>query len=627
MISVITATNNPDNDFCRMIKSVLSQEEIEFELIVVFDGCKPIDLSYDKRIKVIFNEKSEGLAHALNIAIRASQAEYVARVDSRDICSPLRLKKQFESILVNGADITVCSVSFINANGSYLYTLDPPKSHDFIKKTLPRKNCFVHSSFFIRKSILEAVGLYDEDFKLAQDYDLVLRLLHFGAKFNFLPQSLITKKISASSSTVLRRREQIYYALKAQNKYFKRAKIFFIKALILQSYHCLLLLIPTVLRKCRFNKLLKRVNLVYVYGLRGFPNVQGGVEKHCQELYQRLAVLGVSFKILMRKGFVTNQKISKLGDNIRIKPLWAPRKMGFEALIHSFLAAFYCIIKRPRLVHVHNIGPGITILLLRLFGIKTVMTYHSQNYNHNKWCKVAQLTLRLGELISLVFANVIICIDKDNFIRLKSKRSNVVFIPNGVETISCSERTDSVLSEYELVAKTYILIVSRLSPEKGVLDVVEAFAADKSLNYYLVIAGNSDHRSNYSSKIFDLSAKDKRIKLLGFINSENLSLLYTNARLFILPSYAEGLSLALLEAAAYGSPLLLSGISQNRVFDLPESCYFNAGDTKQILDSMRNMLFNSVNPYDIKKIQKIVQEEFSWDLAAYKTFEEYKKLF
>ena len=120
---------------------------------------------------------------------------------------------------------------------------------------------------------------------------------------------------------------------------------------------------------------------ICVIGTRGFPNIEGGVEKHCEALYPILAE-DMEITVFRRKPYVS-------GDtefaNIHFVDLPSAKMKGVEALLHSFLAAVSAIQLRPDVVHFHNIGPGLFVPLVKLFGIPVALTYHSPNYEHKKW--------------------------------------------------------------------------------------------------------------------------------------------------------------------------------------------------------------------------------------------------
>src|SRR5215813_7013658 len=95
---------------------------------------------------------------------------------------------------------------------------------------------------------------------------------------------------------------------------------------------------------------------VLVLGVRGLPNVQGGVETHAEQLYGRLVELGCDVEVIVRSPFVPPVRRSH-GD-IRLRRIWSPRSTGFEALVHSILGVLYAGVTRPDILHIHAVGPS-----------------------------------------------------------------------------------------------------------------------------------------------------------------------------------------------------------------------------------------------------------------------------
>ena len=105
---------------------------------------------------------------------------------------------------------------------------------------------------------------------------------------------------------------------------------------------------------------------IYVFGTRGFPNIQGGVESHCEKLYSSMPK-DINITIFRRKPYINNNIESINPSNINFIDLPSTKIKGFEAFFHSFISTLVCILKRPDIVHIHNIGPGIFTPILRLF--------------------------------------------------------------------------------------------------------------------------------------------------------------------------------------------------------------------------------------------------------------------
>ena len=121
---------------------------------------------------------------------------------------------------------------------------------------------------------------------------------------------------------------------------------------------------------------------VMVLGLRGFPDVQGGVEKHAEHLYPLLVQSGCQVEVITRSPYTSRDHRSWKG--ITFHRIWTPRLTGIEAFVHSILGVFYAAIKRPDVLHIHAIGPAIVTPLARLLRLRVVVTHHGPDYDREK---------------------------------------------------------------------------------------------------------------------------------------------------------------------------------------------------------------------------------------------------
>jgi len=122
---------------------------------------------------------------------------------------------------------------------------------------------------------------------------------------------------------------------------------------------------------------------IMVLGIRGIPSVQGGVETHAEQLYERLAHMDCDVEVLVRSPFVPATR--RWLGSIRIRRIWSPRSTGFEALVHSVLGVLYAAIVRPDVLHIHAIGPAIVTPIARFLGLRVVVTNHGPDYDRAKW--------------------------------------------------------------------------------------------------------------------------------------------------------------------------------------------------------------------------------------------------
>jgi glycosyltransferase involved in cell wall biosynthesis len=196
-VSVIIPTRNRAYFLQQAIGSVLDQTFRDLEVIVVDDGstdATPYVLQkWKDRIRVVRQENS-GVSRARNMGIRAARGRYLSLLDSDDLWLKDKLEVQ---------------VRFLDANPHYAvcYTdevwvrrgrrVNPKKSHRkysgwIYDRCLPL--CIISpSSALMRRGVLDAVGLFDENLPVCEDYDLWLRVASRFPIF-FLDRKLIIKR-------------------------------------------------------------------------------------------------------------------------------------------------------------------------------------------------------------------------------------------------------------------------------------------------------------------------------------------------------------------------------------------------------------------------------------------------
>jgi len=363
---------------------------------------------------------------------------------------------------------------------------------------------------------------------------------------------------------------------------------------------------------------------VVVLGTRGFPDIQGGVEKHCENLYPRLAELGCQVIVLGRQPYV--------GETVReykkvvVGYLPCPRQKFLEAPVHTFLGVFAAKKLKADIVHIHGVGPALFTFLARMKRMKVVMTHHGPDYERAKWNWFARLVLRLGEWVGCRSANEVICISGQiaRDVQKKFGRQAHV-IPNGVEAAQ-SAQTDEILRSQGLKQGKYILAVGRFVPEKGFDALIEAFERSPVAGWKLVIAGDADHEDEYSRKLKETARGNPDVVLTGFLSGVALKEIYTHAGLFVLASYYEGLPIALLEAMSYGLSCVVSDIPANREAGLAEERYFKPGDVRQMAEKIREFCALPLGKTEKEAQVRLVAQRFDWDRIAEQTFRVYQTL-
>jgi len=371
----------------------------------------------------------------------------------------------------------------------------------------------------------------------------------------------------------------------------------------------------------------KKEQKIYVFGTRGFPNVQGGVEKHCEQLYIRLARLGCNITVFTRKPYTSHLKGVNEWQGIKFIPLWCPKLEGIETVFHSFLATIICLIHRPDIIHIHNIGPGLMVGILKFFRLKVIVTYHSINYHHEKWKKLPKLLLKIGEFLCVKLANKVIVLSQSTKTFLENRFSGKDFqiIPNGMEILERASKK-AYIESIGLTPGKYILSVGRFVPEKGLHHLISVFS-NLQTDWKLVIAGDADHETPYSRQLKSQAADNSNVMLTGFIQGEALNEIYSHAGLFVLPSYHEGFPIVLLEALSYGLSVIVSSIAPNIEIGLDENRYFAVGDEKALAQKLDDWIKKGPMPREeqAKQIEMITQK-YNWNNIAEQTLRVYESV-
>lgn len=323
---------------------------------------------------------------------------------------------------------------------------------------------------------------------------------------------------------------------------------------------------------------------VTMLGMRGFPNVQGGVENHVENLSRRLAEMGCEVQAIVRSPYVPKGSVAP--PHVTFVRIWAPRITGAEAFLHTFLGVLRAAWDRPDILHLHAIGPGLFTPLARLLGLRVVVTHHVLNYENEKWGLIGRGILRLGEWAGMVCSNARIAVSAALGDRVRSAYGvPISVIPNGIIP-PLPAPSAARLQGFGLTPDRYVLTVARIDPQKRQLDLIAAFARARQPGWKLALVGGADYSSSYSRAVIEAAEETAGVVMLGHQSGAALAELFTHAGLFALPSGHEGQPIAALEAISYRCPLVLSDIPAHREITTSASRYFPVGDIAALADHL-----------------------------------------
>ena len=181
-VSIITVAYNSRSTIKDTIDSVLKQTYGNIEYIIV-DGASTDDTagivkSYGKNIDVFISEPDKGLYDAINKGILAATGDVIGILNSDDFfASPFiieRIVLHFKNPNLDALFADVAFVSPVNLGKIVrLYSSKKFTPQKFAKGFMP-----AHPSFYVKRSMYLQYGLYKTNFKIAADYELLIRLLY-----------------------------------------------------------------------------------------------------------------------------------------------------------------------------------------------------------------------------------------------------------------------------------------------------------------------------------------------------------------------------------------------------------------------------------------------------------------
>lgn len=197
-ISIITVNLNNSVGLEKTIITVLSQKYKIFEFIVIdgdsTDNSVKIIKKYNEQISFWVSEKDNGIFHAMNKGIKVAKGEYLLFLNSGDVFNGESALLDFLNHKNFSGDIIYGDYKFLNGEKIYPDLLTPLH---FFKSSLP------HQSSFIKRSLFENFGLYDETFKIVSDKAFFLKcFLSNKVEFKHINYALSIADLNGISNNI-----------------------------------------------------------------------------------------------------------------------------------------------------------------------------------------------------------------------------------------------------------------------------------------------------------------------------------------------------------------------------------------------------------------------------------------
>lgn len=209
LVSIITATNNSGATLEQCITSVLGQTWKNIEYIIIdncsTDGTLDIARSYQDKISRIVSEPDKGIFDALNKGIRLSTGDIIGFLHADDFYTSNQiLQKVVDKFMETGSDAVYGDLNYVGKNnpGKIVrkWVAGPYDHKKILNGWMPP-----HPSLFIKRKCYKNFGYFNTGYKIAADYELILRFLAKNKiSISYLPEVLVNMRTGGTSNSSLK---------------------------------------------------------------------------------------------------------------------------------------------------------------------------------------------------------------------------------------------------------------------------------------------------------------------------------------------------------------------------------------------------------------------------------------
>lgn len=205
-ISIITATFNSEKTVLESIQSVLIQKNVEVEHVFI-DG-KSSDLTFKiissnlKSSDIKISEKDQGIYDAMNKGISLASGEIIGILNSDDVYANESVLEKVAGIFQSNPDIDIVYGDLVYVDQHDLNKIVRKwNSKAYYNRFFENANVPPHPSVFLRRAVYDQMGLFDLNFKLAADYEFLLRIFKSNLfKSYYVPEVFVKMRLGGATN-------------------------------------------------------------------------------------------------------------------------------------------------------------------------------------------------------------------------------------------------------------------------------------------------------------------------------------------------------------------------------------------------------------------------------------------
>lgn len=621
LLSVITVVFNEVELIERTIKSIISQRNVSLEYVVVdggsTDGTLDIIKKYDSKIDYWVSSKDGGIYDAMNKGIDVANGKWLHFMNAGDsFCNKLVVSEVFSKSHSN--EIITGFVKIVDLNGlwkGYRHPNDVYSSCD-----MAVENCIAHQATFINRNVFKSIGNFSLDYDVQSDYDFWIRANNNNIKFDFFNKDIANFLDNGISSD---RKMGLKSIMQKNNILYNNKMISNIKYIANLTIESANFLFKSFIRFI-FGKTLSR-----------FISENNLIKAN----KEKKIVVDLSIEGATRAGvYVFSMNMQKEMHRISNTPLLtynnpfnAKSKKGLKRKASSMLRILYTetlvfFIKKKDIVFFPAPEVPFLVILLKKNYIVTIHDLFSWK-NPKATTLVAKWR---SKLLPYIARNAKLVCTVSEFSRqdisslLNIDLNKIVVVPNGLSEnflISSDNKNNCKSNE------SYILNVGSIEPRKNIIFLLEVFLLLKNKdnnNLKLILTGSESWGSGGIFQAIKIHKFSNDIIVKGYVDDDDLPVLYKNAVALVFPSIEEGFGIPVIESLSQGTPVIVNNntaLAHFKGYGATVLDNFNADEWAIELNNIIENL-TRVNERDVRNVINY----FSWKKSSKLLLDEIDKL-
>jgi glycosyltransferase involved in cell wall biosynthesis len=317
---------------------------------------------------------------------------------------------------------------------------------------------------------------------------------------------------------------------------------------------------------------------IALIGTRGVPARYGGFETAVEEVGRRLVERGHEVTVFCRRNSAAGAVLDRPGQYLGMQLVHLPAvsRRSLETLSHTALSVVHPSLRGVDAAILFNAANAPLLPVLRARRIPVATHVDGLEWRRAKWGRMGRHYYRMAESLAVRWSDQLIS-DAQGIADYYSSEfhANSTLIAYGapIKNLTSADR----VTELDLAAGRYHLIVARFEPENHVLEIVEGYRRSRA-ELPLVVVGSAPYADEYTQQIRSAAAGGQ-VRLLGGVwDQDQLDQLYAHALTYLHGHSVGGTNPSLLRAAGVGTYTIAYDVGFNREVLGDTGAYFSSSD-------------------------------------------------